>query len=156
MNSGLIAERYLLHEQSNQFLKLGDAHLDAALTCATYLSFTSLDSLLSASWEAADIQCQILNGDFVLLEYAALQYMDHVKGWMANKTHDDSMERISTALNQLLEVRQNHFFSNAAPPESFTNEFKDFQADPVLQHHLASAASFLTGVKIGMVDMGGM
>jgi hypothetical protein len=135
---------------------LEDAHLDAALTCATYLSFTSLDSLLSASWEAADIQCQILNGDFVLLEYAALQYLGHIKGWMANKTHDISMEQISTALSQLFEFRQNYFFDSSVPSESFINEFKVFQADPDLQHRLASAWTFLTGVKIGMVDMDGM
>jgi hypothetical protein len=136
---------------------LEDAHLDAALTCATYLSFTSLDSLLSASWEAADIQCQILNGDFVLLEYAALQYLDHIKRWMANKTHDNSMEQISTALSQLFEFRQNYFVDSSAPPsEPFINEFKAFQAVPDLQHRLASAWTFLAGVKIGMVDMDGM
>ncbi|KAH6850548.1 hypothetical protein B0I37DRAFT_116504 [Chaetomium sp. MPI-CAGE-AT-0009] len=148
------AKEYLLHEQSNKFLKPADAHLDAALTCATYLSFTSLDSLLSAPWEVVDIQCQILNGDFVLLEYAALEYMDHIKGWIASKTHEDSMEPISTVLNQLFEIRHNHLFESSAASESFINEFNVFQEDRDLQHHLASASSFLTGVKIGMVNMG--
>ncbi|KAH6641179.1 hypothetical protein F5144DRAFT_641977, partial [Chaetomium tenue] len=149
------AKEYLLHEQSNKFLKMADAHLDAALTCGTYLSFTSLDSLLSTTSEAGDIYGQILNGDFVLLEYAALQYMDHIKGWMANKTHDDSTEPISIALNQLelFECRQNRIFNYLAPPEPFINEFKVFQADPLLQRRLASTLSFLTSVKIGMVDM---
>lgn len=82
--------------------------------------------------------------------------MDHIKGWMASKTHEDSMEGITTALNQLFEIRQNHFFNSSAPSESFINEFKVFQADSDLQHCLASASSFLTGVKIGMVDMDGM
>ncbi|KAK3297275.1 uncharacterized protein B0H64DRAFT_391813 [Chaetomium fimeti] len=147
------AKEYLLHEQSNSFLSLADAHLDAALTCATYLCFTSFDSLLSADWEATDIQCQIRSGDFVLLEYAALEYMDHIKGWMANKTDEGSVEQISTTLNQLFEIRQNHFFNSSAPPASFISEFKTFQADQDLQHRLASASSFLTGVKIGVVDM---
>jgi hypothetical protein len=81
----LTAGRYLLHEQSNNFLKPVDSHLDAALTCTTYLSFTSLDGLLSTTWETADIETQILQGDFVFLEYAALEYMEHIKAWMSRK-----------------------------------------------------------------------
>ena len=39
-------QRYLLYEQSNNFLNLADAHLNAALTCTTYLAYTSLDVLM--------------------------------------------------------------------------------------------------------------
>jgi hypothetical protein len=153
---GLTAGRYLLHEQSNNFLKPVDAHLDAALTCTTYLSFTSLDGLLSTTWETVDIETQILQGDFVLLEYAALEYMEHIKAWMSRKTNEDSMEKMSTALSRLFEIRQNHFFDSPALSESFINEFEVFQADTDLQHNLARTTSFLTGVKIGIVHMDGM
>jgi len=156
MDSGLTADRYLLHEQSNKFVKPVDAHLDISLTCVTYLCFTSLDSLLSATPEPAEIQSQILTGDFVLLEYASLQYMDHIKEWMANKTAEDPMEGISTALDLLFVIRQNHLFDSSTPLESFVDEFEVFQADQGLQHRLGSASSFLTGIKIGMVDLDGM
>ena len=154
--SGLTAGRYLLHEQSNRFVKRVDAHLDISLTCVTYLSFTSLDNLLSATPEPAEIQSQILKGDFVLLEYASLEYMDHIKEWMANKTSEDPMEGMSTALNSLFVLRQNHLFNSSIPLESFLDEFKVFQTDQGLQHRLASASSFVTGIKIGMIDVDGM
>jgi hypothetical protein len=72
------------------------------------------------------------------------------------KTNEDSMEMMSTALSQLFEIRQNHFFDSPALSESFINEFEVFQADKDLQHNLARIASFLTGVKIGIVHMDGM
>jgi len=146
--------RYLLDEQSNHFLNLADAHLKAALICLTYLSYSSLDTLFPET-EVSGIEGQILGGDFVFLEYAVLEYMEHVKEWMRHKRPQDSAETISAALGRLFDARGNAAFDQSAPSEVFMGEFAPFQAQPALQRSLASAASFLTGARIGMIEVDG-
>jgi hypothetical protein len=146
--------RYLLDEQSNHFMNLADAHLKAALVCLTYLSYSSLDTLFPET-EVSGIDGQILGGDFVFLEYSVLEYMEHIKGWMRHKRPQDSAETIFAALGRLFDDRGSAAFDQSAPSEVFMGEFAPFQSQPALQRSLASAASFLTGARIGMIEVDG-
>jgi hypothetical protein len=119
------------------------------------LSYISLDILFSTIEDRAAAENQILSGDFVLLEYAALEYLEHIKAWMKLKGPQDSAEGISAALSQLFETRENDTFEQSTPSESFMCQFAVFQDHPDLQHSLASAASFLTGAKLGMTAVDG-
>ncbi|KAH0425605.1 nacht domain protein [Colletotrichum camelliae] len=77
------AKGYFLGDQSQGFLRLSEAHLNAALVCSTYLSFTSLDPAFDTTKEKSDLdEClssEILSGSFVLFEYAATEWVEHVK-----------------------------------------------------------------------------
>ena len=136
-------------------MNLADAHLNAALICTTYLSYSSLDTLFSAGEDTADFEAQILRGDFVLLDYAALEGMEHVEKWIQHKACDESNDAISPILSQLFEIRSNDAFDRSAPSQSFMDRFALFHDDPDLQESLASTASFLTGAKLGIIAVGG-
>jgi hypothetical protein len=136
-------------------MNLADAHLNAALVCLTYLSYSSLDILFPETDEFFCIDGQILGGDFVLLEYAVLEYMEHIKGWMRHKSPQDPAETISAALSRLFDARGNAASDESAPSEAFMGQFTPFQDTPALQRSLASAASFLTGARIGMIEVDG-
>ncbi len=151
----LIKRRYLLHEQSNRFLSLADAHLNAALTCATYLTYSSLDILCHENEENSDINSQILRGDFVFLGYATLEYMTHVKEWMRHRGAQDPTDTLCDALRWLFDARGNKTFDKSTPPKTFVAEFAPFKGDPALQRSLASASFFVTGSGMGMIELDG-
>ncbi|KAK3898167.1 hypothetical protein C8A05DRAFT_38248 [Staphylotrichum tortipilum] len=119
----LTAKEYLLREPGNNFPKLADAHLSAALACITYLSSTSLDILFPEPGGAAGITHRMLNGDFVFLTYAVTQYINHIKAWLDHKDPQDSTEAISAALHQLFNIRRNEGFKYPVPSETFLREF---------------------------------
>ena len=119
------------------------------------MSYSSLDALFSQAPERADIETQVLGGDFVLLEYAALEYLEHIKAWMKNKSSQDSFERISAVLSQLFRIRENSTFNGSASSEPFVVQFAPFEENPEFQQTLTSAASFQTGAKIGMTPVDG-
>ncbi|KAK1758999.1 hypothetical protein QBC47DRAFT_449676 [Echria macrotheca] len=145
------AKEYLLHEQSNCFLKLADAHLQAALACATYLSYSSLDTLFSATGEDLDIRRRVLAGDYVFLEYAALEYMNHIKAWMRTKGQPNSIEEVSTVLHRLFETRRNADFDSSALSESIRSHLDPFEEDHDLRRSIANADFFITGTRVGMI-----
>jgi len=93
------------------------------LACITYLSSPSLDILFPEPGGAAGITRGILSGDFALLTYAVTEYINHIKAWLDHKDPQDSIDAMSTALRQLLDVRRNEIFKHPIPSETFLRDF---------------------------------
>jgi len=129
--------------------------LNATLTCATYLCYSSLDVLFDGAEELVDIDRQILDGDFVFVEYAVLHFLEHLQAWISAKDSQDSTDRIRETLGQLNESRRYGTYKESKPPNSYTDRFTIFQEDPELQQCLASGAYFFTGVTTGMLAIDG-
>ncbi|RKK66380.1 hypothetical protein BFJ69_g15452 [Fusarium oxysporum] len=75
------AKRYCFGEQSEQFLALSESEAYVTSTCLTYLAFRSFDPVCSSETGAGlrDIlRRQILAGDFILFQYAATSWLDHL------------------------------------------------------------------------------
>ncbi|KAL2267591.1 hypothetical protein VTJ83DRAFT_4868 [Remersonia thermophila] len=134
---------YIVHEQSNRYLSLEEAHLNAMLTCASYLSFSSLDVLFSPDSEDADIERRILNGDFVLLDYAVSYMFTHIAAWSFFRAPESSVSKAVDVSNRLVAVREIQPSDYPAPPASILVQFEAFFSHPSLHWHLASATDYM-------------
>jgi hypothetical protein len=154
-----LESRYLLDKQSNYFIRLPEAHLNIWLICASYLAFSSLDTLFSEEPDSEIVEMQIVNGDFVLLEYATLYVVDHIVSWIRCQTSDLESPEVaataSTILNRLFATRRNNSSGESRLPNSSMSQFKIFQNHPHIQRTLANAAHYMTGCKEGLIEVEG-
>ncbi|KAI1770697.1 hypothetical protein F4818DRAFT_431640 [Hypoxylon cercidicola] len=146
------AKEYLLHEQSNNFLNLTEAHLHSALICTTYLSFSSLNMLFSSPPdEILDVRKQILDGDYVMFEYASMEFLEHlVSSFGTQGSNLDS--RLLAAMNHLQKTRGHDSIDISHIPRHFTHMFKSFANDSGLHAILSAAASFQRSAQLGLLD----
>ncbi|KAI2624405.1 hypothetical protein GGR54DRAFT_629674 [Hypoxylon sp. NC1633] len=143
------AKEYLLHEQSDRFLSLSEAHFDAALVCTTYLSFSSLNPLFSSSADGVlDIREQTLGGDYVLFEYASMAFLEHLKSL---ETRDPD-SRLLAVLHRFQEARTHGSVAVSAVPARFTRLFQMFANAPELQAFLSAVAYTQTQAQLGLLD----
>lgn len=142
--------RFLLHQQSKNFIRLDEAHLDAALTCATYLSFTSLDTVFSPTEEGGLLDSQILAGDFVLLKYAALECTEHIADLITDPRSvvQDAVEELVPVLGCLLEKRKHDISVAPDTPKAYHDRFQVFKKYTELQDSLASAAWIMKAARV--------
>lgn len=98
---------------------------------------------------------QVLDGDYVFLEYAALEFMHHIKAWIKAGGCQDTVEEVAAVLRQLFMTRANPGFDGPAPPEHITDQFGFFGDHRDLRRSIASAEFFLTGARVGMIEVDG-
>ena len=67
--------RYLLQHHSRQFVSPNAAKLRLALLCTSYLTFPCFNPYLDLS----DIETSVHRGDYAFQEYAALNWIHHIK-----------------------------------------------------------------------------
>ncbi|OTA93779.1 hypothetical protein M434DRAFT_395313 [Hypoxylon sp. CO27-5] len=146
------AKEYLLHKQSNSFLKLPDAHLDATLFCATYLSFQSLNPLFSLPrHDTPQVQQRILDGDYVMFEYASMYFLDHLKAFLETQNGELDIRLIKT-LARFQEIRNDGSIDNSHVPNQFIHMFKKLVDMPNLQDCLSMAACSQTRAQLGLYE----
>ncbi|KAI1416816.1 hypothetical protein F5Y13DRAFT_204160 [Hypoxylon sp. FL1857] len=156
INEGIIrfvhfsAKEYLLHEQSNNFLDLSEAHFDATLVYATYLSFSSLNSLFFSSRdEIHDIHQRILGGDYVMFEYASMAFLEHLKASLENQ-NGELDTRLVTTLSRLQETRSDGSTDISLVPRRFVHMFKSLAGTPNVQNCLSMVAYSQTKAQLGL------
>ncbi|KAI1211064.1 uncharacterized protein F4807DRAFT_459295 [Annulohypoxylon truncatum] len=143
------AKEYLLHEQSDSFLNLYEAHIDATLTCTTYLSFSSLNSLFSLQSNVmADIPKRIMDGDYVLFEYASIEFLEHLKALGNQSGALDT--RLVMALNRLREIRSSGSLNISCVPKHVVHMFRKFADEPKVHAFLSIVMYFQTKAQLGM------
>ncbi|KAH9209575.1 hypothetical protein DL95DRAFT_526798 [Leptodontidium sp. 2 PMI_412] len=138
-------KEYLLDKQSNHFLDLTAAHIDAATICATYLSFSTLDPAFEKATADADaMKCEIHQGSFVFLDYAILSWIHHVKMISEDsKTADATgLADLIASLKTLLQKRGQSQFRRTASAKVLLPVFRIFEDYADLQSSLCSAAYF--------------
>ncbi|KAI1457992.1 hypothetical protein F4805DRAFT_474716 [Annulohypoxylon moriforme] len=144
------AREYLLHEQSNSFLNLTEAHIDATITCTAYLSFSSLNPLFShRSDDIADIQKRVMDGDYVLFEYASMAFLEHLKASLKNEKCTLSMNIIE-ALNRFREIRTVDNSDLSRIPKHIIHMFKKVVDEPKVQAFLSIVTYSQTRAQLGM------
>ncbi|KAI1092734.1 hypothetical protein F5B19DRAFT_453335 [Rostrohypoxylon terebratum] len=142
-------KEYLLHEQSDSFLNLFEAHTNAAITCTTYLSFESLDPLFSLQTNhVAELRKGIVDGDWVLFEYASAAFLEHLK---ALENQNDAPDRyLLIALNRLREVRFVGSLDVSCVPKNVIYMFRRFTDWPDVQSFLSLAGYFDLKAQLGI------
>ena len=126
-------------KQSKEFVKNIDANLDIASVCLSYLSFDCFDDALSTE----DIARNILSGDYVLLTYAATEWLDHIQQ-CARHLESDLLGGLRDIVLKFSENRENYFFQ----PETencyaATNNFEPFQNWPDVNEFLIKMDAFI-------------
>ena len=126
----------------------------AALTCTGYLSYTSVDVLFrTLSNSNAQVEQQILGGDFVFFHYASCNWLSHVELYSQGALSNDQLTAVSLTLWRLFSVRHHQI------PERFdalsSSKFKAFQSDPSLHFLLGETSRLLEKAQMGLVDQDG-
>ncbi|KAI0889136.1 uncharacterized protein GGS22DRAFT_153217 [Annulohypoxylon maeteangense] len=150
------AKEYLLHEQSDSFLNLSEAHLDATIICATYLSLSSLNSLFShRSNDEVDIQMRITDGDYVLFEYASMMFLGHLEA--ALETHNTAQDaRLLAALSRFRETRSVDSPDTSCIPKHIIHMFRMYVDEPQVQDFLSIVMYSQTKAQNGMSNQDGV
>ncbi|KAK3983781.1 hypothetical protein QBC44DRAFT_45029 [Cladorrhinum sp. PSN332] len=146
------AKEYLMSNESNRFVQLPDAHLNAALTCAAYLSYSSLDTIFSPT-DLTAIKQQMMQGDFVFVSYAITTCFEHVEHAMEAENTQSAVESLSPVLGTLFELRRMDAPGIKNTPGTMVNKFKMFkdEENPDLHPSLANAVSFWARAKLGIL-----
>jgi hypothetical protein len=147
--------RYLLHKQSDRFLDLAAAHIEAATICATYLSFSTLDLVFETGPGDVDTtKYEIHQGTFVFLDYATLSWIYHITMiGMHSKTTDACLPAdLVASIERLLQKRGQSQFRRTASAKVLLPRFRIFKDNAALQSSLCSAAYFWGRAEHGLLD----
>jgi hypothetical protein len=96
--------RYIV-TAGNDVFQVAQSRQDIASTILTYLTFSSFDGIFSDTPVQEDIEDQIKSKDFILFEYAAAEWLTHVRAY-SSPPQDDSND-ITNTLVRFIERRQN-------------------------------------------------
>lgn len=117
--------RYLFSSESCQYLEQSEVNHAIANTCLKYLSSDCFDSGLGI--EAVDEG--IKRGVYVLQDYAASHWLDHILRGSTNRKTSGCPEDVSRCLEEMIERRKNRTWEGSctdrAPPvnlETFEEE----------------------------------
>ena len=94
----LIPSRYLLQHHSGHFVNHSAAQLRMALLCSSYLTFPCF----SPDIDISEIEASVYRGDYAFQEYAALNWIHHIKCLIRCGTNVDisSLKRAAVTLYQ--------------------------------------------------------
>lgn len=125
----LTLSSYLLQHHSRQFINPSAAKLRLALLCTSYLTFSCFNPYLDLS----DIETSVHRGDYAFQEYAALNWIHHIKCLNDNDTVMFNVD-LSSLKNAVVILYQRHLGQLA-----IGNPDLNIQ-DPDLHMHNISAA----------------
>ena len=96
----LIPSRYLLQHHSGHFVDHSGAQLRMALVCTSYLTLPCFSPYLDKS----EIEASVYRGDYAFQEYAALNWIHHIKCLTQYRTNID----MSSLKNAVITLHQDH------------------------------------------------
>ena len=95
--------RYLFSSEGHEYLKKSESNYAIADTCLKYLSSDCFDSILSN--EAMNER--ILRGIYVLQDYAASHWLDHILRGLTERKTNNCLEKTSRNVEEMIELRRN-------------------------------------------------
>ena len=95
--------RYLFSSEGHEYLQKSEANFAIANTSLKYLSSDCFDSRLSD--EA--ISESILRGSYVLQDYAASHWLDHILRGLTERNTSNCIEKTSRNVEEMIERRRN-------------------------------------------------
>lgn len=121
----LMSSRYLFGPQTDEFLKRLDSHLDISKACVRYLAFDCFEI-----HEPEEIEASIFSGDYVLLNYAATQWLDQLKNCAEVLDNSDETDDLCQEVEDLVEKRLNLDYEGPLTYQKrLATEFKAFRKD---------------------------
>jgi hypothetical protein len=115
------------------------------------LSFECFNDDLSTE----DIGSNILSGDYVLLTYAANEWLEHIQQ-CAHSLGPESLESLRDIVSTFAEVRENYFFQADANYHHFAKiNFQPFQEWPNVYELLVRMDSFIRKQRSGLLEQNG-
>lgn len=93
--------RYLFSGESKRYLKEGEAHARIATTCLRYLGSSCFDQDTNLDV----VRERVLNGAYVLENYACLYWLDHVK-----RSEGSAAEELAGTIQTFLAIRRTSSF----------------------------------------------
>ncbi|KAI1120580.1 hypothetical protein F5Y10DRAFT_272930 [Nemania abortiva] len=142
------AKEYLLN-QSNGFLDMRASNMDAAIVCSTYLCFASLDVLFTTSLAGYEtvLDQRILTGDVVFFEYAAIEWLEHIKAC----SFQEDFSRLTDILSVLFNTR--NIITSLTPTESskYSSSFEGFRDHSDVRNYLIGTDRQTGRARLGLL-----
>ena len=104
--------RYLFSSQSSNYLKIGNANLSIVKTCLKYLRSNCLNPTISDDEMLAGIE----RGAYVLLEYVASYWLDHIIRACSNGLPSQDLVDLTQEITKVIGTRQNQAFVSIQAP----------------------------------------
>lgn len=147
----LIARRYLFGKQSNEFLRSNEAHLGIASVCLSYLSFDCFGEEAFSN----DLRDNILSGDYVLLVYAATEWLEHIRS-CAQHLQAESVQSLACIISTFFEFRANCLFeASKKSHHAAKTHFLPFKELPNVYDSLIEMDVFMKRKKTGLLEENG-
>lgn len=133
--------RYLFGPQTDEFLKRLDSHFDISKTCVRYLAFECFEV-----HKPDEIESSIFSGEYILLNYAATQWLDQVRQCAEGLYGSNEVNNLCEEVEDLVSKRQNLDYTGPwTCLKRRAAEFKAFQKEwPQLCETLILENSFWT------------
>ena len=138
-------------KQSNGFLNNIDGNLTIASICLSYLSFECFNEILSNE----DIGSNILSGDYVLLTYAANEWLKHVRQ-CGRHLGPEPLRSLSEIISTFWKVRENYFYQGGKKNHhAAKDDFQPFQEWPNVYELLTRTDGFMRMPGSDLLDQSG-
>ena len=139
-------------KQSSEFLNYVDGNLGISSVCLSYLSFGCFnDDVLSTE----DIESNLLSGDYVLLTYAANEWLEHIRQ-CAGHLGRETLQNLRDIVSTFAEVRENDFFQAGVENHHVAKYiFQVFQEWPNVYELLIRMDSFMQKQRSGLLEQNG-
>jgi hypothetical protein len=130
--------RYIFGKQSNELLNQIDGNLGIASVCLSFLSLECFDDVLSDE----NIASNILSGDYVLLRYAANEWLEHIRR-CAQYLRPELLQDLRDVISNFLEIRENSFQARSKTRRTADRKFQPFQEWPDIHDFLIRMDDFI-------------
>ena len=122
-----------------------------SLTCLTYLSFDPLDGIFEQG-DTVGASPNIPAGDFVLLEYAAAEWLSHVSACSQSR-HDQDLMRSLTAFYK--KRGRTDVGAEISVSKLSKHKYRALRRDPLLVRRLSQCEVFVNRAKLDLVEEDG-
>ncbi|KAH6891508.1 hypothetical protein B0T10DRAFT_313468 [Thelonectria olida] len=147
------AKEYLLGTQSEHFLNIKEAHVDAVLSCSSYLSYRSMDLMFDMdSNDKSGLDDAIVAGDFVFFDYACSEWLWHLQACLSEGVSQDELGKLSSTISRLADIRGSNHIEAPKPPKFLLDKFVDFRGEPEVHMLLANVAMQHESAQSGLLD----
>jgi len=139
--------RYIFGKQSNELLNQRDGNLNIASVCLSYLTLECFDDYLSDE----DIIKNILSGDYVLLRYAANEWLEHVRR-CGQHPRPELLQGLRGIISNFVEVRKNSSQTGFENRRHANMKFQPFQKWPDIYEFLIHMDDFIWKERGGLLE----
>jgi hypothetical protein len=102
---------------------------------------------------SGDFDNHILSGDYILLTYAATEWLEHVRQCAPHLSRLESLENLRGIISDFAAMRKNYLFEGRKEKRhTVETSFQMFEVSPDVYDMLTGMDTFLRKMRLGILD----